>query len=46
MQKTILSSALKAAVPLVLGFFGATVAMFWPAYHAAFCNPSLPGLLA
>lgn len=33
--------ALKAALPLVLGFLGGVSATFWPAYHAAFCSGSL-----
>ena len=41
MQKQLLSKALAAIVPLVLGFLGGTVSTFFPAYFHAFCAGAL-----
>lgn len=40
MTKSMSLTALKAALPLVLGFLGGTVSTFWPGYFSAFCSGS------
>ena len=40
MTKSISLTALKAALPLVLGFVGGTISMVWPHYFQAFCSGS------
>ena len=41
MFKDYSQKAMKAALPLVLGYVGGTVSLLWPSYFSAFCTGSL-----
>lgn len=41
MFKKYSEKALKAALPLILGYVGGTVSLLWPHYFAAFCTGAL-----
>lgn len=38
MLKSYSFTALKAALPLILGFLGGVASTFWPGYFSAFCS--------